>query len=182
MRLFVTGPTGSGKTTFAAGVAKEAALPLYSLDDIHWIRDPKGDRRRPPAERLALLAPLTEQSRWVIEGVQFKWADAALDRADRIVVLDLPRWSNIRRILRRFAGRRRFSKDNPRATWGALREEIRWSSDYYGHERSMLFEKLGRYSDKVIKIRNDHASRQTIGDIVMSAACASRTVLSERPG
>ncbi|WCM25435.1 hypothetical protein NDN01_15365 [Sphingomonas sp. QA11] len=170
MRLFVTGPTGSGKTTFAARVAREAALPLYSLDDLHWIRHPDGDRRRAPEERLALLRPLARQTRWVIEGVQFKWADAALDNADKIVVLDLPRWRNTLRIVRRFLSRGRFSSHDPRATWAALGQEMRWSKDYYDHERALLFEKLGRHEEKVVKVRDDHVLRETLEDIISTTA------------
>jgi len=114
--------------------------------------------------------PLVQQSRWVIEGVQFKWADPALASADKIVVLNIPRWRNTLRILRRFAGRRRFSKHNPRATWGALREELRWSGDYYGHERTLLFEKLARYREKVVEIRNERTLRRALADTVSAAA------------
>lgn len=157
MRLFVTGPTGSGKTTLAAALARrlgrQVAMPLHSLDDLHWVRHPSGDRRRAPSERSALLERLVQGEHWVIEGVQFKWADGALERADLIVVLDLPRWRNTVRILRRFAGRRLSSVPNPRGTLAALREEMRWSADYYGHERRMLFDTLARWPDRILVVR-----------------------------
>ncbi|UFX45596.1 hypothetical protein HAP47_0002365 [Bradyrhizobium sp. 41S5] len=170
MRVFVTGPTGSGKSTFAGRVADGAALPLYSLDDIHWVKQPGGDRRRAPDERLAMLLSLVQQGGWVIEGVQFKWADPALDSADKIVVLDIPRWSNTLRILRRFARRRRASKENPRATWTALREELRWSSDYYRYERALLFEKLARYREKVIEIHDERTLRRALAHTIVATA------------
>jgi len=170
VRVFVTGPTGSGKSTFAAMVAEAAALPLYSLDDLHWVKQPGGDRRRAPDERLALLMPLVRQSGWVIEGVQFKWADPALESADKIVVLDIPRWRNTLRILRRFAGRRRAYRHNPRATWSALREELRWSIDYYGHERAQLFETLARHREKVVVIHDETALRRALSDTINATA------------
>ena len=170
MRVFVTGPTGSGKSTFSGKLAKEAALPLYSLDDLHWVRHPDGDRRRAPDERLALLLPLVEQNSWVIEGVQFKWADPAMDSADQIVVLNIPRWRNILRILRRFVDRQRGSNHDARATWTALREELRWSSDYYSYERALLLEKLARYREKVIEIADERALRRALADTITASA------------
>ncbi len=89
----------------------------------------------------------------MIEGVQFKWAGRALEQADLIVVRDLPRWRNSVRILRRFAGRRLSPVPTSRGTLAALREEMRWSADYFGHERGMLFDALARWPDKVLVVR-----------------------------
>lgn len=159
MRLFVTGPTGSGKSTLAAKLAQRAAIPLFPLDEIHWVRHLSGDRRRDPVERLSILEEIVQLDAWVIEGVQFKWTDIAMERADFIVVLDPPRWRNIARILRRFVNRRCFSGAGRRGTVKALLEEMRWSVDYYGHERGMLFEKIGQSPDKMIVLHDDKGER-----------------------
>ena len=167
MRLFVTGPTGSGKSTLASKFAHQASLPLFPLDDFHWIRRPNGDVRRDPIERLALLEGLVLRDSWIIEGVQFKWADPAMERAERIVVLDLPRWRNTLRILRRFSGRLSFQAGS-RGTLRALMEEMRWSADYYGHERNMLFEKLGRWPGK-LTVLHGHEDEHVIAEAMRTA-------------
>ncbi|WP_288581359.1 hypothetical protein [uncultured Methylobacterium sp.] len=154
MRVFVTGPTGGGKTTLARRLSQRAGVPIHSLDDIHWVPHPDGDRRREPAERSAMLDRIVQAEAWIIEGVQFKWTDRALERADLFVVLDVPRWKSVARILRRFAGRRLAGGANPRGTLTALREELCWSADYYASERRMLFDKLARYSGRILVIRN----------------------------
>ena len=159
MRLFVAGPTGSGKSTLASKFAHKAFLPLFALDDIHWVRRPTGDVRRDPVERLALLEEVVRHDAWIIEGVQFKWADPAMERADHIVVLDLPRPQNTMRILCRFVGRRCSSEVGSRGTLRALMEEMRWSADYYGHERKMLFEKVGRWPSKLIMLHGRQDER-----------------------
>lgn len=162
MRLFVTGPTGSGKSTLAAKLAQRTAVPLFPLDEIHWIRCLSGDRRRDPAERLSMLGEIVQLDAWVIEGVQFRWTDIAMERANRIVILDPPRWRTMARILRRFVNRRRFSGAGHRGTVKALLEELRWSADYYGHERRMLFDTIGQWSDKIIVVRDDKGERALI--------------------
>lgn len=156
MRLFVTGPTGSGKTTLARNIATQAGIPLYSLDDIHWVRHPNGDQRRNPDERAALLSEVVQQDAWVIEGVQFKWADEAMERAHHIIVLDLPRWRNLIRIGRRFLNRRLSSTRDRRGSVSALREELGWSKDYYGGERKLLFTKLKQWQEKVAVVQDSN--------------------------
>lgn len=157
-RMFVTGPTGSGKTTLARNIATQAGLRLHSLDDIHWVRNPDGDQRRASDERAALLDQVVRQEAWVVEGVQFKWADAAMDRAHHILVLDLPRWRNLSRIVRRFLGRRFSSTPDRRGNITALREEFQWSKDYYESERQLLFTKLKQWQGKVIVARDSRSA------------------------
>jgi adenylate kinase family enzyme len=163
MRVFLTGPTGSGKSTLSRQIASLLEAPLYSLDDIHWVRDAAGDYRRAPAERLALLESVAQQDAWVIEGVQFKWADIAIERADCVLVLDLPRLINLSRIARRFLGRRLAPLRDRRGTIAALREELRWSNDYYRTERRMLFAKLEPWTAKVILAGSSDEALRTVG-------------------
>ncbi|WEJ99806.1 MAG: hypothetical protein P0Y59_23390 [Candidatus Sphingomonas phytovorans] len=51
---------------------------------------------------------------------------------------------------------------------------MRWSRDYYEHERALLFERLGRYEEKVVKVRDDHALRETLEDIISVTAIETR--------
>jgi len=161
-RLFVTGPTGSGKTTIARKIATQANLCLYSLDDIHWVRNQGKDQRRAPDERVALLDQVVQEDAWVIEGVQFKWADAAISRAHHIIVLDLSRGQNLFRIGKRFFTRRFSGVSDQRGSITALREELAWSKDYYESERELLLKKLKPWEDKVIVAPNSHNALSAI--------------------
>lgn len=115
-----------------------------------------------------MLENIVQREAWVIEGVQFKWADMAMEQADRIIVLDLPRWRNITRILRRFNGRRRSREGGRRGTLKALSEEMRWSADYYGHERRMLFEKLGQWPGKLVVART-YRDECAVAEVVLAS-------------
>ncbi|VWC63919.1 hypothetical protein BLA50215_00002 [Burkholderia lata] len=171
MRVFVTGPTRSGKTTLASKLARRESLPLFHLDDTHWVRHPAGDVRRAPSERLALLEQVVQQDAWIIEGVQFKWSDIAIERADCIVILDIPRWQNTMRILRRFSSRCRTPGIGNRGTLKALSDETRWSGDYYGYERKMLLDKVGRWSDKLTIIRSRQDERNLVS-VIPAPSCS----------
>lgn len=157
MRIFVTGPVGAGKSTFARQLAERASVPLCALDDLHWLRDPSGDRRRDPVERAALLAEVVAGPDWVVEGVQFKWADAAIAAADRIVVLDPGAWVTLVRLLRRFRFRRKSDPQGHRSRYAALAKELGWWRDYRVHERSQLAAKLAPVAGKVVRFRSGTA-------------------------
>lgn len=167
VRLFITGPTGSGKTTLAKKITTQTGIPLYSLDDIHWVRHSDGDQRRPEDERTALLSRIVKQDVWIIEGVQFKWSDSAMERAHHIIILDLPRWHNLALIGKRFIKRRFSRKFDRRGTLAALREELEWSKDYYHGERKLMFEKLGQWQDKVIIEHNSTNAAYSISEKII---------------
>lgn len=173
MRLFITGPTGSGKTTLAKKISAQTGIPVYSLDDIHWVQHPDGDRRRGADERAVLLSRIVEQDVWIIEGVQFKWSDAAMERAHHIMVLDLAKWRNLTLIGKRFLKRRFSGTFDRRGTLAALREELQWSEDYYDGERQLLFEKLRQWQDKTIITRSS-------GDAIYSISEKITDYLSDK--
>lgn len=162
MRLFITGPTGSGKTTLATKIAVHENVRSHSLDNIHWVLDPSGDYRRSSEERAQMLEKIVQENDWIIEGVQFKWADAAIIRADYIVVLDIPQWRNRLRILHRFITRRRSAPAGTRGTLKALRQEIGWPNDYYLNEREILFAKLAKHQEKVIVLNKSDTTLSPI--------------------
>ena len=155
MRIFIAGPVGGGKTTFARRLSHQLGIASYALDDLHWRRDPAGDQRRPMDEKQALLAALVAQEAWILEGVQFKWLDSAFARADLILVLEPPVFRNLRQILTRFikqVGGRESANYKP--TIGLLVQMLRWNADYRTTERALLLEKLQPFLSKTSLIKH----------------------------
>lgn len=153
MRIFITGPTGSGKSTLANRLSATHGIPCYELDNIHWIRDPDGDRRRGPEERLALLQEIVSRPDWIIEGVQFKWADPAIEEAERIIVIDPGQVRNVAQIGSRFIKQKiGLETSKYRVKFRHIADMIGWFRDYHKGERSMLFDKLRPYEDKTLVV------------------------------
>lgn len=104
-RIMVMGPPGSGKSTLARQLSQRLTLPIPHADALFhgpgWVA-------RPRDAFVADLAAIAAQLRWVIDG-NYSHArygpaiDERLARADRIILLDLPRRVTIPRILRRVA-------------------------------------------------------------------------------
>ncbi len=80
MRVLVYGNAGSGKSTYAAALARQHAMPHLDLDTVFWEREKIAVRRAPADVRADLEAFVDRHSRWVIEGcygelVEFVMAD-----------------------------------------------------------------------------------------------------------
>lgn len=163
MRLFVTGPTGSGKSTLSRRLSRHYGLPLHSLDDLHWVRLPGGDQRRGMDEKLEMLERIVADDAWVIEGVQFKWAGAALARADRIIVVDTPRLRTQLQVVKRFVGQSLGleAADYP-PSFASLRRAFGWVSDYYAYERDMLMQALEPFGGKTSLFKGPGAALATL--------------------
>jgi adenylate kinase family enzyme len=85
-RVAVVGVPGSGKSTLARALGDRLGLPVIHLD-AHFF-DP-GWQPKPDEEWQAIYEELVGRPRWVMDGAFAM--DKALDRADMVVVLDLPR-------------------------------------------------------------------------------------------
>ncbi|WP_145079824.1 P-loop NTPase family protein [Poriferisphaera corsica] len=98
-RITIIGCCGGGKSTLAKQLAQKLNLPLHDLDDIYWhenwVLTPR-EKRNP------ILAPIIEQSQWIIDS---NYASVLLTErfaaSDLIIHVDLPTWFCLFRITKR---------------------------------------------------------------------------------
>jgi adenylate kinase family enzyme len=95
-RVAIVGVPGAGKSTLARAVGERLDLPVIHLDAEFF--DP-GWRPKPAEEWKAIYERLVGRERWVMDGAFAM--DAALARADTIIVLDLPRRAGLLGVVRR---------------------------------------------------------------------------------
>jgi adenylate kinase family enzyme len=90
-RILIIGNSGAGKSTLAGALASLVRVPVIDLDLLHWEEDGYGQKRNEDAAR-QLTLEVSNQPRWIIEGV-FGWlAEVALPKATALIWLDCP-WS-----------------------------------------------------------------------------------------
>jgi adenylate kinase family enzyme len=154
-RVCVLGCSGAGKTSLATAIAARTGLPHHSLDASYWQpgwtpmaeEDWKRTHRR-----------LIGGGAWVIDGNYFSTLDDRVAAADAIVVLHLPRWRCVWRILRRTAcwwGRTRpdMGRDCPERLDPEFLRYV-WNFDR-DHRPRLLACLAARPELRVIHIRNE---------------------------
>ena len=128
-RVNVKGTSGSGKSMFAAEVARRLDLPYVELDALHWA-SPNWDE--PTAEDFRATVREVLAARpdgWVIDGnYEGKLGDTVLREADTIVWLDLPLRLKLGRLWRRTTERIHGGAE----LWGGNRET--WRGAFWGRD------------------------------------------------
>lgn len=106
-RILVIGPCGAGKSTVAARLSAILELPVIHLDQLHW---KPGWIEGSKEELHAVLEPVLQQDRWLIDGNYGSTMERRLKRADTVIYLDYPiplcLWRAARRVWQ-FRGRSR---------------------------------------------------------------------------
>ena len=92
------GASGSGKTTLATTLAARLGVARTELDGL--FHQP-GWTELPTTEFRDRVARVVEQPGWVVDGNYRQVRDLVWARAQVIVILDLPRWRVMARLLRR---------------------------------------------------------------------------------
>ena len=138
-RINVKGTSASGKSTFAAELARRLGLPYIELDALHhgpnW-SEPTDEEFRARVRKAMDAAP----DGWVIDGnYEVKLGDTVLGAADTIVWLDLPLWLKTRRLFRRTHGRIR----NRVELWSGNRE--RWLGVLWGWDALLWWAVRGHF-------------------------------------
>lgn len=152
MKIHIIGGPGSGKSFLANNLSKELGIPHYDLDDLQW--DNKSDSygvKRDPVEREEMLNQILKQDDWIIEGVYFKWCKQSFADADKIYVLDIPRYKYRYRIIRRFIRRKLRIEKGKKETLKSLKALLKWADQYYQEDMVEIRKILEPYSSKVVE-------------------------------
>jgi adenylate kinase family enzyme len=101
-RLHVTGASGAGVTTLGRRLARRLAVPHLDVDDFYWMpTDPPFTTKRPPEERVRLIAAERGPGGWVLTGSLDGWGDALVEEATLIVFVVTPTPVRLQRLAAR---------------------------------------------------------------------------------
>jgi adenylate kinase family enzyme len=95
-RVAVVGIPGGGKSTLARAIGEARSLPAIHLDAFFF--EP-GWQPKPDEQWRVIYDGLVARQEWVIDGAFA--TEAAIEHADTVVVLDLPRWRGLLGAIRR---------------------------------------------------------------------------------
>ncbi|MFM5895862.1 MAG: AAA family ATPase [Novosphingobium sp.] len=98
-RVLVIGSPGAGKSTLAHKLADRTGLPLFHLDQMHWL---PGWIERDRDEGRAELAGVLAGERWIIDGNYGSSLPMRLERADTVIWLDYPTALCLGRVVKRW--------------------------------------------------------------------------------
>jgi adenylate kinase family enzyme len=140
MRVSVIGTSGSGKTTFAARLAKSAGVPHIDVDAINWQAGWRDLNTQDAPEFRRRVAEATAAETWACCGNYSKVRDLVHARATHLVWLDYPKWLVMSRVLRRSFARAWTGEElwpgtgntETFARWLDKEHPIRWAWDTYG--------------------------------------------------
>jgi len=99
-KIHIVGGSGAGKTSLAKDYSNWSGIPCTEIDDIFWL-DVGNRSKRTEDERSNLLQSTIESEQWIIEGVFYKWLAPAFKNAEKIIVLNTPKWLRFYRIIKR---------------------------------------------------------------------------------
>jgi adenylate kinase family enzyme len=99
-RVLVIGSPGAGKSRFARALGARTGLAVVHLDAAYWM---PGWREPAHADWEARLDALLAHPAWIIDGNYARTLAQRLRACDAVVLLDLPRWLCLWRVLWRMA-------------------------------------------------------------------------------
>lgn len=151
MKIHIIGGPGSGKTFLADRLSRQLGIPHYDLDNLQWDNAADYGTKRDPQERDALLRQILQQEDWIIEGVYHKWCGQCFADADRIYLLEVPRYRYRTRILRRFFRRKLGLEKGKKESLRSLTALLKWADKYQNVQLPEIRNQLTPYSFKVIE-------------------------------
>lgn len=154
MKIHIIGGSGSGKSYLADKLSKEYGIEHYDLDDLQWDNNANTyGVKRNPDERGALLKDILNKKQWIIEGVYYGWCQQCFADADKIYLLEVPRYKYRYRIIKRFIKRKLGIQKGKKETIKSLIELLKWADSYNKKNMVEIKKILEPYSDKVVKDR-----------------------------
>lgn len=160
MKIAILGYAGSGKTYLSDYIAKKKNIPVLHLDDIKW------DKEWKPVDDSVVLPKVADfiaKEDWIIDGYYtYLMIDERLQKADKIILLQLPRAACFCRAVKRTKSRRQDGYVNDMNWWfvkftlfGCRNKERR---NYYA-------EIAKKYSDKTVVLKTKRQVKEFMRSI-----------------
>lgn len=115
MKIAVLGYAGSGKTYISNYISKMKSIPCLHLDSIKY------DKEWKPIDNSVVLPQVAEfmtKDDWIIEGFyRYLMMDERLEKADKIIMLLLPRFTCLLRTIKRKKARNQEGYKNDLNLW-----------------------------------------------------------------
>ena len=121
-RILVVGANGAGKTWFALKLAERLGLPVFHNDALALL---KNWQYRSRHEIDVARAAVLDEPSWLLEGGPSILTEHALNRAEIVIWLDMPKALRVRRIIwrsLRFMGQTRPEHPKGNADWPGVRQ------------------------------------------------------------
>ena len=150
-RVMIIGCPGSGKSTFARGLAEKTDLPLYYLDMMYW----NPDRTTKPKEEFrADMREKVKLPEWIIDGNYGSTLEVRMEACDTVIFLDFPAEVCLSGIKER---RGKIRPDMPWVETEPDLEFIEFVKKYNEESRPKVIELLEKYKEKNIVVFKSRA-------------------------
>ncbi len=149
MRIYVIGPTGSGKTTLSESLSKKHNIKCYELDLLVY-DDENGHVKRPDEVREKLFKDILKKKSWIIEDVGRSKFEEGRKQADIIYYINIPKFIVYKRVMTRWF-KQRLGKEryNYPPTLFQFFDMLKTTHGYYKKEKQKKKD-LQKYKDKVV--------------------------------
>lgn len=155
MKIHIIGCSGSGKTYLATALSKKYNIPHFDLDDIQWDNNAQGYGVKMPVEkRNVLLQEILANDEWIIEGVYYAWVQQSFEDADKIYVLDIPKYLYTSRIIMRSIKRKIGIQKGKKETLKSVYNLLKWTEIFQNKNLQEIKSILDKYNSKVVWITN----------------------------
>ena len=157
-KIYIIGASGAGKSYFAKRLSQKLGIAHLNLDDVAWIPSPHQKNtmiKRDSAEKAAYIrAFLSKHSDWIIEGVQSKdWLAPALDKAEQVLVLQVPvlirDWRILKRSVRRKLG---IEKSNHKENFLGVCRLIKYNHQYDKDILPQILQNLEQHGKRIHRV------------------------------
>lgn len=153
MKIHIIGCSGSGKTYLAKALSDKFNIPHFDLDDIQWDNTAQEYGVKNPApKRNELLQEILAKDQWIVEGVYHKWVGQSFEKADKIYVLDMPKYLYKSRIIVRFLKRKLGFEKGKKETLKSVCNLIKWTDTFQEKNMPEIRQMLERHQHKVVWI------------------------------
>lgn len=148
MKIYIIGPTGSGKTTLAKSLSQKYNIPYYELDLIIF-DDEHNHVRRSDTLINDKFNNILKKENWIIEDVGRKIFIKGLDESDKIYYINIPRFIVYSRVIKRwFKQKIGKEKYNYPPTLFQFFDMLKTTKGYYTKEKEKL-NRINKFRYKV---------------------------------